>query len=186
MAGLEAEILSLSARAATGLRHVQAFNQRTGKSVRCYVPTHSLINYAHWCIVSPESSLAKLDGCDGYIAQVWTGTARTPNHFRGVRKERTFETAFLEYGAMQNLVRATGRLRLVPQRSDRRQSAPRLDGLSHQLGIHAGRRRCSSRMSGVTKWRRGLSESSAGDIRGMLRGVSANPSRRNTPLSCRW
>jgi len=77
--------------------------------VRCYVPTHSLINYAHWCIVSPESSLAKLDGCDGYIAQVWTGTARTPNHFRGVRRERTFETAFLEYGAMQNLVRATGR-----------------------------------------------------------------------------
>ncbi len=89
--------------------HIKAFNQRTGKKVRCYVPTHSLINYAHWCIVSPESSLAKLDGCDGYIAQVWTGTARTPNHFRGVRKERTFETAFLEYGAMQNLVRATGR-----------------------------------------------------------------------------
>ncbi len=89
--------------------YVQAFNRRTGRQVRCYVPTHSLINYAHWCIVSPESSLARLQGCDGYIAQVWTGTARTPNHFRGVRKERTFETAFLEYGAMQNLVRATGR-----------------------------------------------------------------------------
>jgi hypothetical protein len=40
---------------------------------------------------------------------VWTGTSRTPNHFRGQLKERTFETAFLEYGAMQNLVRATGR-----------------------------------------------------------------------------
>ncbi len=89
--------------------YVQAYNQKTGKSVRCYVPTHSLINYAHWHIVSPESSLARLKGCDGYIAQVWTGTARTPNDFRGVRKERTFETAFLEYGAMQNLVRATGR-----------------------------------------------------------------------------
>ena len=89
--------------------HIRAFNNRTGRKVRCYVPTHSLINYAHWCIVSPESSLATLDGCDGYIAQVWTGTARTPNHYRGVRKERTFETAFLEYGAMQNLVRATGR-----------------------------------------------------------------------------
>ena len=89
--------------------HVQAFNKRTGKKVRCYVPTHSLINYAHWCIVSPQSSLALLDGCDGYIAQVWTGTSRTPNHFRGQMKERTFETAFLEYGAMQNLVRATGR-----------------------------------------------------------------------------
>jgi hypothetical protein len=89
--------------------YVKAFNARTGKKVRCYVPTHSLLNYAHWCIVSPESSLARLDGCDGYIAQIWTGTARTPNFFRGVRKERTFETAFLEYGAMQNLVKATGR-----------------------------------------------------------------------------
>jgi hypothetical protein len=89
--------------------HVQAYNKRTGRNVRCYVPTHSLINYAHWGIVSPQSSLAMLDGCDGYIAQVWTGTSRTPNHFRGKRKERTFETAFLEYGAMQNLVRATGR-----------------------------------------------------------------------------
>jgi hypothetical protein len=89
--------------------HVNAFNDRTGKHVRCYVPTHSLLNYAHWKIVSPESSLARLRGCDGYIAQVWTGTSRTPNVYRGVRRERTFETAFLEYGAMQNLVRATGR-----------------------------------------------------------------------------
>ncbi len=89
--------------------HVQEYNQRTGRQVKCYVPTHSLINYAHWCIVSPQSSLATIDGCDGYIAQVWTGTSRTPNHFQGQRKERTFETAFLEYGAMQNLVRSTGR-----------------------------------------------------------------------------
>jgi hypothetical protein len=88
---------------------VQDFNRRTGKTVRCYVPTHSLLNYAQWRIVSPESSLARLNGCDGYIAQVWTGTSRTPNFYRGEFKERTFETAFLEYGAMQNLVRATGR-----------------------------------------------------------------------------
>lgn len=89
--------------------HIQDFNRRTGRQVRCYVPTHSLLNYAHWKIVSPESSLARLDGCDGYIAQVWTGTSRTTNQYRGVVRERTFETAFLEYGAMQNLVRATGR-----------------------------------------------------------------------------
>lgn len=89
--------------------HVQAYNRTSGRKVRCYVPTHSLINYAHWRIVSPESSLAQLNGCDGYIAQVWTGTSRTPNQYRGRLKERTFETAFLEYGAMQNLVRATGR-----------------------------------------------------------------------------
>jgi hypothetical protein len=89
--------------------YVQAYNQRTGRHVRCYVPTHSLLNYAQWCIVSPESSLAQLNGCDGYIAQVWTGTSREPNRYRGEVRSRTFETAFLEYGAMQNLVRATGR-----------------------------------------------------------------------------
>lgn len=89
--------------------YVHAYNQKTGRKVRCYVPTHSLLNYAHWCIVSPESSLARLQGCDGYIAQVWTGTSRTPNVYRGKLRERTFETAFLEYGAMQNLVRSTGR-----------------------------------------------------------------------------
>ena len=89
--------------------YVQDYNHRTGRYVRCYVPTHSLLNYAHWRIVSPESSLARLNGCDGYIAQVWTGTSRTPNMYRGKLRERTFETAFLEYGAMQNLVRATGR-----------------------------------------------------------------------------
>ncbi len=89
--------------------YVQLYNQRTGRHVHCYVPTHSLLNYAQWRIVSPESSLAQLQGCDGYIAQVWTGTSRTPNRFAGLARSRTFETAFLEYGAMQNLVRATGR-----------------------------------------------------------------------------
>jgi len=89
--------------------YVQEYNRHTGRKVRCYVPTHSLINYAQWRIVSPESSLARLKGCDGYIAQVWTGTSRTPNMYRGELRERTFETAFLEYGVMQNLVRATGR-----------------------------------------------------------------------------
>src|SRR5581483_1495778 len=74
------------------------------RAIHCYVPTHSLINYAHWRIVSPESSLIDV-GADGYIAQVWTGTARTPTIYEGRRKERTFESAFLEYGAMQNLVR---------------------------------------------------------------------------------
>jgi hypothetical protein len=87
---------------------VKEYGHRHGRVIPCYVPTHSLINYAHWRIVSPESSLIDV-GTDGYIAQVWTGTARTPNIYKGRRRERTFETAFLEYGAMQNLVRASGR-----------------------------------------------------------------------------
>ncbi len=89
--------------------YVQDFNRGTRRHVRCYVATHSLLNYAQWKIISPESSLSRLNGCDGYIAQVWTGTSRTPNMYRGAFRERTFETAFLEYGAMQNLVRGTGR-----------------------------------------------------------------------------
>jgi len=87
---------------------VKKYGKAHGRAIPCYVPTHSLINYAHWRIVSPESSLIDV-GADGYIAQVWTGTARTPNVYEGRRKERTFETAFLEYGAMQNLVRASAR-----------------------------------------------------------------------------
>lgn len=80
-----------------------------GRVVKCFVPTHSLVNYSQWSIVSPESSLMDLPNCDGYIAQVWTGTARTPNTYRGVKKERTFETAFLEYASMFHMVAPTGR-----------------------------------------------------------------------------
>jgi hypothetical protein len=89
--------------------YIQAYNKRTGSDIHCHVATHSLLNYAQWCIVSPESSLARVNGCDGYIAQVWTGTSREPNRYEGEARSHTFETAFLEYGAMQNLVRATGR-----------------------------------------------------------------------------
>lgn len=87
---------------------VHQYAKEHGRAIPCYVATHSLINYADWRIVSPESSLIQV-GCDGYIAQVWTGTARTPNVYDGRQAERTFDSAFLEYGAMQNLVRASGR-----------------------------------------------------------------------------
>jgi hypothetical protein len=82
---------------------------RYNRNLRFYVPTHSLINYTQWRIISPESKLLELPGVDGYIAQIWTGTSRTPNVYEGVRRERTFETAFLEYGVMQELIRGTNR-----------------------------------------------------------------------------
>jgi hypothetical protein len=82
---------------------------RYGRAIRFYVPTHSLINYTQWRIVSPEALLVNMPSCDGFIAQIWTGTSRTRNVYQGVRAERTFETAFLEYGVMQELVRGTGR-----------------------------------------------------------------------------
>ena len=82
---------------------------RYNRPLRFYVPTHSLINYTQWRIVSPESKLLDLPSIDGYIAQIWTGTSRTANVYEGRRAERTFETAFLEYGIMQELVRGTSR-----------------------------------------------------------------------------
>ncbi len=85
------------------------YSEGKGRLVRCYVPTHTLLNYSLWQIVSPESSLADLPGMDGYIAQVWTGTARSPVFYNGVEKERTFENAFLEYGSMVAMTRPTGR-----------------------------------------------------------------------------
>ncbi|MDF2540762.1 MAG: hypothetical protein K0S47_480 [Herbinix sp.] len=80
-----------------------------GRVLRFYIPTHSLLNYTQWKIMSPEGALIDLPVVDGYIAQVWTGTSRSANVYEGVVKERTFETAFLEYGIMQELVKGTGR-----------------------------------------------------------------------------
>ena len=95
------------------LEDVFTFAKEYGKSkgmdVKCYVPTHSLVNYSQWQIVSPEASLASLPVVDGYIAQVWTGTSREPNYYNGVYKERVFETAFLEYGSMESMTAPTGR-----------------------------------------------------------------------------
>ena len=108
--------------------YVNAYGKEHSRTILCYVATHSLINYATWRIVSPESSLIGV-GAQGYIAQVWTGTARTPNVYNGERKERTFETAFLEYGSMQNLVRAVRPAHLVSQRSRRGQSQQHLGRL---------------------------------------------------------
>ncbi|WP_026965793.1 hypothetical protein [Algoriphagus terrigena] len=85
------------------------YGKSKGMDVRCYVPTHSLVNYSQWMIVSPEASLASLPSVDGYIAQVWTGTSREPNYFNGQAKERVFETAFLEYGSMESMTAPTGR-----------------------------------------------------------------------------
>lgn len=88
---------------------IREYSKEIGRDVKCYVPTHSMINYAWWGIVSPEASLVQIDGCDGYIGQVWTGTSRTANNYRGIQKERTFESAFCEYGILNNLVKSTGK-----------------------------------------------------------------------------
>lgn len=87
----------------------KAYGKQKGLDVKVYIPTHSLVNYSSWKIVSPEASLASLPGIDGYIAQVWTGTSREPTYFNGVEKERVFGNAFLEYGSMVSMTAPTGR-----------------------------------------------------------------------------
>ena len=89
--------------------YAKEYGRTKGMNVRCYVPTHSLLNYSLWQIISPEASLASLPVVDGYIVQSWTGTAREPNYFNGIAKERTFETAFLEYGCMRSMTVPTNR-----------------------------------------------------------------------------
>lgn len=89
--------------------YAKEYGKSLGRDIKCYVPTHSLVNYSQWQIVSPEASLATLPCVDGYIAQVWTGTSREPNFYDGKYKERVFETAFLEYGSMESMTAPTGR-----------------------------------------------------------------------------
>ncbi len=83
--------------------------QKDRPDFRCYVPTHSLINYTHWHIVSPEGNLMLIPECDGIIGQVWTGSARTPMVFRGLRRQRTFESGLCEYASCAGLVRGSGK-----------------------------------------------------------------------------
>jgi hypothetical protein len=89
--------------------YAKQYGKSKGKDVKVYIPTHSLVNYSSWQIVSPEASLASLPGIDGYIAQVWTGTSREPTYFNGEKKERVFENAFLEYGSMLSMTSPTKR-----------------------------------------------------------------------------
>lgn len=91
-------------------RDLKAYaKEKYGSDLKFYVPTHSLVNYTQWKILSPEGTLLDIPTVDGCIAQVWTGTSRAGNVYCGRYDERTFETAFLEYGVMQELVRGTGR-----------------------------------------------------------------------------
>ncbi|OKS88658.1 hypothetical protein [Mucilaginibacter polytrichastri] len=90
-------------------KYVKEYSAQKGLHIPCFVPTHSLLNYAAWGIVSPEASLASLKYMDGYIAQVWTGTSRVPVYFNGLMKERVFENAFLEYGTIWSMTAPTHR-----------------------------------------------------------------------------
>ncbi len=89
--------------------YAKQYGKSKGLDVKCFVPTHSLLSYTQIRMVSPEASLASLPSVDGYIGQIWTGTSRGPNFYRGKRAERVFEMAYLEYGCMESMVAPTGR-----------------------------------------------------------------------------
>lgn len=83
--------------------------KKYSRPLKLYVATHSLLSYAQIQMVSPEATLLDLPGIDGLIAQVWTGTSRSPNYYHGALRERTFESALLEYGVMAEMVRGTSK-----------------------------------------------------------------------------
>ncbi|MDB4921738.1 hypothetical protein [Mucilaginibacter sp.] len=89
--------------------YAKSYGKSKGMNIKVFIATHSLVNYSSWQIVSPEASLASLPSIDGYIAQVWTGTAREPTYFNGIQKERVFENAFLEYGSAVSMTAPTKR-----------------------------------------------------------------------------
>lgn len=79
------------------------------QSLACYVALQSVVNYTHWGLVAPHSQVLESRHCNGILAMVSTKTARTPNVYQGVRRERTFETALIEYGSFVSLLRGTNR-----------------------------------------------------------------------------
>jgi len=94
------------------MQMIQAILQearRLKPSIRRMLAFHSPLNYANWGVIFPFSQAIQMPELDEVIGQVWTGTARTPVRYRGEVSERVFETAFLEYSSLVNLVRGTGK-----------------------------------------------------------------------------
>jgi hypothetical protein len=71
----------------------------------CFMLAHSPLNYSGWGIMFPHYEAITSLPITDYLAQVWTGTARSAINHAGDRRERTFENAYLEYSSSFNLVR---------------------------------------------------------------------------------
>jgi hypothetical protein len=90
-------------------RDVFDYTKSLKLNVMCLVPTHSNLNYADWGIVAPHNAFAALPSSDGFIAQVWTGTAKHPHPLGGTPFASVFDYAFLEYSYFNNLLSGTGK-----------------------------------------------------------------------------
>jgi len=84
--------------------------------VKTFLALHSPLNYAEWAISTPYAMTLDIQSLDGYIAQVWSDTARTPIY----GKTAIFEHAYLEYTYFENLVDGTGKtlILLMDPKSD--------------------------------------------------------------------
>src|SRR6185295_1975051 len=83
--------------------------QQHKPNARRMVALHSPLNYAQWGIVSPQYRITSLPTVQEVFGQVWTGTARTPARYAGIRADRTFAIAYLEYSSLTQLLRGTNK-----------------------------------------------------------------------------
>lgn len=83
--------------------------QKQNPKVVRAVAAHSAVSYYQWGIIYPHYELMKLPAMQEMIGQVWTGTARSACRYEGDLAERTFENGYLEYSALYNLTRGTGK-----------------------------------------------------------------------------
>lgn len=89
-------------------REVKRYSrEKYARETGFYVATHSPLNYTQWKIMSPQLKMLSMECVDGFIAQVWSGTSGTGNVYEGHYKSRTFETAYFEYGIMQEMIYGT-------------------------------------------------------------------------------
>lgn len=90
-------------------RDVFQYTKSLDPTIKCLVPVHSNLNYADWNIVSPHHAYYALPTVDGFIGQVWTGTAKHAHPLAGRPLADTFSYSFLEYSYFQNLVAGTNK-----------------------------------------------------------------------------
>ncbi len=78
-------------------------------AARRMVAIHSPLHYAMAGIVSPHYAITSLPAVQDVVGQVWTGTARMPIRYVGLRQDYTFSLAYLEYSSLYHLMRGTGK-----------------------------------------------------------------------------
>jgi len=94
-------------------RHLSAifkYANTCDPAVKCLVAAHSPFDYAINPMVFPHAKVAALPEMNGYVAQVWSDTARsglTDPTRGGEDVEAVFYKAFLEYNYFWNLLRGT-------------------------------------------------------------------------------